>query len=105
MILRLKRKQRYKPLYKKFKQVFENVQSRKKVYFFRKKKWKDFINRLKKQRFYNRRPVFNHSGNTIVPLVEWRKPPKFENRYKYLMKNAKKMNLFYGGLKKNIFEN
>lgn len=101
MILKLKRKKRYKPLYKKFKQIFENVQSRKKLFFFRKKKWKDLVNRLKKQKlYYNRRKIFNPNGNTIIPLVEWRKPPKFKKRYNYHMKNAKKMNLFYGGLKK-----
>lgn len=100
MTLRIIQKQRYKPLYKKFNQLFENVQSRQKILNFKKQKWQALISRLKKGTYYRKKnKVFNHSGNTIVPLVEYRKSPKFKKRYKYLMHAAKKINLFYGGLK------
>ena len=95
------KKQRYKPLYKKFNQLFENVQSRQKIFNFKKNKWKALVSRLKKVNYYRKKNrVFNYNGNTIVPLVEYRKPPKFKKRYRYLMHAAKKINLYYGGLKK-----
>lgn len=94
-------KRRYKPLYKKFNKLFENVQSRQKIFSFRKKKWEALVNRLKKTTHYRKKnKVFNSNGNNIVPLVEYRKTPNFKKRYKYLMHAAKKINLYYGGLKK-----
>lgn len=97
----IKKKKRYKPLYKKFKQVFENVQLRQKIFNFKKQKWKSLLERLKKAKYYYRKhKIFNHSGNTIVPLVIYRKPPRFQKRYKYLMNLSKKFKLFYGGFKK-----
>nr|YP_009495448.1 ribosomal protein S4 [Eunotia naegelii]AWQ64095.1 ribosomal protein S4 [Eunotia naegelii] len=93
-------KQRYKPLYKKFNRLFENVQSRQKIFNFKKHKWTALINRLKKGNYFRKKnKVLNYNGNTIVPLVEYRKPPKFKKRYRYLMHAAKKINLYYGGLK------
>ncbi len=101
MVIKTNQKQRYKPLYKKFKQIFENVQLRRKLLNFKKKKWQALINRLKKLTYYRRKNrVFNHSGNVITPLIENRKSPKFKKKYKYLMHAAKKINLFYGGLKR-----
>jgi ribosomal protein S4 len=94
-------KQRYKPLYKKFNLLFENVQSRQKIFNFKKHKWKALVSRLKKVNYYRRKNrVFNSSGNSIVPLAENRKAPRFKKRYRYLMHSAKKINLYYGGLKK-----
>jgi ribosomal protein S4 len=102
MIIKIIKKNRYKPLYKKFHKLFENVQSRQKMLNFKKHKWQALLSRLKKQTFYRKKnKVFNHSGNTIVPLVEYRKPPKFKKRFKRLMHAAKKVNLLYGGLKKS----
>jgi ribosomal protein S4 len=97
-------KKRYKPLYKKFNQVFENVQLRQKLLSFKKQKWKNLINRLKKANYYRKKyrkyKIFNHSGNSLVRLGSYRKSPQFKKNYKYLMKTTKKFKLFYGGFKK-----
>jgi len=97
-------KKRSKPLYKKFNKIYENVQSRQKLFKFKKRKWQPLLNRLNKRFFYrNKRskmPVFLNSGNKTLPLSLYLGLPRFKKRYKYMMYVAKKINLFYGGLKK-----
>jgi ribosomal protein S4 len=105
MIFKLKHKQRYKPLYKKFKQVFENVQSRQKILKFNKQKWESLKNYLKKKISYHRKfTIFNHSGN-IVSFFLYRTPNFKKDKYKNFLHAAKKFNLFYGGLKKTYIKN
>jgi len=108
MPLRIFQNRRYKPLYKRFKQLFENVQARQKLFYFKNQKWQALIERLKKRIFYRRkdgilvprRRTFVNSGNNVVRHVVYRRTPKFKKRYKSLMYGAKKINLCYGGLKK-----
>ena len=89
-----KNNKRFKPLYKNFKQVFENVQSRQKIFKFKKKKWSNFQKFLEKKSI--KLPLlFNHSGRVIE-----RKSRKAIRRYSLCRIEAKKLNMFYGGLKK-----
>lgn len=104
-LIKILPKQRYKPLYKKFNRLFENVQCRQKIFNFKKLKWKALLSRLNKVNYYRKKnKILNYNGNSIVPLTEYRKPPKFKKRYRYLMQTAKKINLYYGGLKKRYMK-
>ena len=99
------KKKRFKPLYKKFIKARENVQHRKKLLGFKKKKWellvKSYIN--KRLKWYKRfKP--NNQHQYIVT--------KYPNRGTSLKKNCrdtlqsmKRFRLFYGDLRKKVIKN
>ena len=45
----LKQKNRYKPLYKQFLRLRDNIQDKKKLLKFKKKKWQSFIQNYKRK--------------------------------------------------------
>jgi len=91
---------RFKPLYKKFINLRENVQNRKKLLFFKKKKWEKFIfyaeKKLKRYNKYKPQDqlaylVFKHPsrGNSYK-----------KGRHRNILQSYKKFKLFYGDLNK-----
>lgn len=97
----LKNKSRFKPLYKKFFGLKENIQNRKKVLKFKKQKWERFkltyIKSLKRYKKFkpkdqDRYLVFKY------PTV-W---SSYKKRYKNTLLHYKKLNLLYGGLSKKL---
>lgn len=101
---KIKKKKRFKPLYKKFHHIFENVQFRKKLFKLKKKKWFKLINFTKKQMYYRK---FNIIKKSSDPAISVRFPPipLFKKNHNFLLKSAKKLNLYYGGrFKKKYFQ-
>lgn len=97
----LKNKNRFKPLYKKFFKLKENIQNRKKLLKFKKQKWERFklayIKSLKQYKKFkpkdqNRYLVFRY------PTV-W---ASYKKRYKNKLSQYRKFNLIYGELSKKL---
>lgn len=98
-----KKKNHYRPLYKQFIRLRENVQEKKKILKFKRAKWKKFIAYYQKKlkRYKKFRPY-----DQTQYLVS-----KFPNRgtsYKKLFRNSlnasKKFRLLYGGLPKSLIK-
>ena len=102
----LKKKKRFKPSYKKFKNLNVNIQNRQKLLKFQKKKWENLLFKLlkiskKKKIKYNKYNKYNcyykFYNQTSYHI------PKFKNYFSKSFKqntlNKRKFNLFYGYLK------
>nr|YP_010164015.1 ribosomal protein S4 [Thalassiosira nordenskioeldii]QRK25918.1 ribosomal protein S4 [Thalassiosira nordenskioeldii] len=90
------KKQRNKPLYKKFLPLRKNVQSRNKFLNFKKKKWEKFQYsqlRFKKQRFYDPISYFLSNFKNF-----------FNKKFKYNLQNKQRLSLFYGKLRKKCLK-
>lgn len=90
------RKTRFKPLYKKFISLHENVQNRKKIFKFKKKKWVKFIGYLtKRSKFYNK---FKPIGQTQYVASQY--PNRWDSykkgRYRSTLQVYKRFKLLYG---------
>ena len=102
----LTKKNNYKPLYKKFLKLKENIQNRKKILTFKKQKWKFFIQNYKKKlKYYNKYKLKNQANYTVLKFAN--KKTSYSKRYLYNLQVSILFKLFYGGikqksLKKNI---
>jgi ribosomal protein S4 len=95
-----KRKNNYKPLYKQFIRLGENVQNRQKLFKFKKQKWSQFINRIKwKLKRYKK-----YKPQDQMNYVVSRYPNKWDSykkgKYRNILYTYKKFSLLYGGLSK-----
>ena len=95
------KKQRHKPLFKKFIVLKSNILNNKKVFNFKKQKWDIFVfNLIKNSKRYRHKPypmfdfyipLFSSSGNS------------FKKKFRNKLLNKKKFNIFFGGvLKKKL---
>jgi small subunit ribosomal protein S4 len=94
------KKNRFKPLYKKFVNVSENIKNSQKILKLKKKKWIHLINILnRKLKKYNKYKSYNQ----LQYLVS-RNPNKWnsykQGRYRNIVQTYKKFKLFYGHLNK-----
>ena len=93
------KKRRYKPLYKKFLNLRQNVQNRSRIFKFKKRKWKNLIEFL--MRFQNRRPGrFKLYDFQRYPLLSF----SFRNNFRYKLHTKQKISHFYGGLSKKYLK-
>lgn len=93
------KKRRYKPLYKKFLNLKQNVQSRPRLLKFKKRKWKKLIEFL--QRVQNKRPgKFKLYDYQRYPLLTF----SFKNNFRYKLHTKQKISYFYGGLSKKYLK-
>lgn len=98
------KKNRFKPLYKQFINLYDNVQNRKKILQFKKQKWKKFINYLKyKSKRYKKYKPYNQTQYIITKYPE--KWDSYKKSYKKILQTYKKFKLLYGNLNKNKFKN
>lgn len=95
------KKHRYKPLYKKFVLLRQNVQNRKKIYNFKKQKWQKLLKyllNLKK----GKRKIRMYDHNIYYK-------PKFtfylKNKYRANLQTKKRFNIFYGNFTKRYLKN
>lgn len=99
----LKRKNKFKPLYKKFIKLRENPQNRKKVLKFKKEKWKSFIEIYeRKLRWYKKYKARNQNRYIVSKY-----PNRFHaytNRYKRTLQSYINFNLFYGNIGKKTIK-
>lgn len=102
MTLLLKKK-RYKPFYKQFLRLRINIQNRRKVFRFRKKKWEQFqFHALYQLKFFKRYKFkdqfklfakkFASQGNS------------FKKHFRNISQERQLFSLFYGGLKKRYLK-
>ena len=90
------KKRHNKPLYKKFLPLRKNIQSRDKLFKFKKKKWEKFqlsLLKFKKKKFYD--PITHFLSNF---------KNFFSKKFKYNLQNKQRLSLFYGKLKKNYLK-
>lgn len=96
----MNQKSKFKPLYKKFCRLRQNVQNRTKLFKFKKTKWKKLLKYLKKSRKYKEKKYFDHFIYN---------KPKYSFRFKknFIQKlHMKQMfKLFYGGLTNSYLKN
>ncbi|QXE46257.1 30S ribosomal protein S4 (mitochondrion) [Nitzschia inconspicua] len=99
----MKYKKRYKPFYKQFLRLRQNVQNRAKLFRFKKQKWQrfqkysenqlGFYKRFKiKDQFQLSAPKFASRGNSL------------QRKFKNNLYQRKFFSLFYGGLKKKYLK-
>ena len=90
------RKQRNKPLYKKFLPLRKNVQNRNKLLAFKKKKWQKFqriFSRLRKKKLYDPKSYFLSNFENF-----------FSRKFKYNLQNKQRLSLFYGAFRKRYLK-
>jgi small subunit ribosomal protein S4 len=99
----LKKINNYKPLYKQFIKLKENIQDRKKVFNFKKQKWKFFIqNYRKKLRRYSKFKPQTQTQFTVSKFSNKRN--SYRKRYLNTLHATKRFKLFYGGLGRKTFK-
>ena len=93
------KKKRFKPLYQNFFILRENIQNRRKLLKFKRKKWEKLIKTYK--RTLKRYKKFKPKNQT--KLLVYRYPTKdksYKQRYKNTLKNFKRLRLFFGNFRK-----
>lgn len=101
----LKRKNKFKPLYKQFINLYENVQNRQKILQFKKQKWNKFISYLKyKSKKYKKFKPYNQTQYLVSRYPnKWNSYKK--GTYKNILQTYKKFKLLYGNLSKKQIKN
>ncbi len=99
----LKKRQRYKALYKKFVSLRKNVQNRKKIIkFFKKQKWSKLLLYVIKQSIWNKRKpyaIYSFYVSRFSSLGN-----SFKKKFRNELQVKKSFSLFYGGVKKRVFK-
>ena len=96
------KKRRYKPFYKQFLRIRNNIQNRIKIFKFKKEKWKKLQFYTKKQlKFYKRFKLKDLFKFSVTKFAS--KGNSFQKNFRKNLHEKKKLNLFYGGLKKKYF--
>lgn len=94
----LNKKRRYKPFYKQFLRIRQNVQNRRKIFNFNKEKWKRFQLYARKQlKFYKRFKLRDPFRLTATKFAS--KGNSLQKNFRNTLHEKKKLSLFYGGLK------
>lgn len=101
------RKSRFKPLFKQIIKLRNNIQNRKKLLNFRKKKWKITIQFYKKKiRTYKNYQKFKPLDQTKYYVTRYpSKGTGYKKRFRDKLNAQRSFRLFYGGLSYNIFNN
>lgn len=96
----LKKINKFKPLYKQFINLRENVQSRNKILQFKKQKWTLILNHIKRKskRFRKFKP--QDQSQFTVSRYPNRGTSYKKSRYRNTLQTYKKFKLLYGGLSK-----
>jgi ribosomal protein S4 len=97
------KKSKFKPLYKQFIRLRENVQNRKRLLKFKSKKWDRFL------QFYKRKlkRYKKFKPNDQIQYIVSKFPSKansYEKRFKNTLDTTKRLRLFYGGLSKKYLK-
>jgi small subunit ribosomal protein S4 len=101
------RKSRFKPLFKQIIKLRNNIQNRKKLLNFRKKKWKITIQFYKKKiRTYKNYQKFKPLDQTKYYVTRYpSKGTGYKKRFRDKLNAQRSFRLFYGGLSYNILNN
>ena len=95
-----KKRNHYRPLYKQFLKLRENVQEKKKLLKFKRLKWKKFIfHYRKKLRWYKKFKPYDQTQYRVSKFPN--KGTSYKKRFRNSLNAAKKFRLFYGNLSKD----
>ena len=99
----LHNKNRFKPIFKQFLKLRENVQNRQKVLKFKKKKWKSFLKfyKAKLKNFKKFKPL-DHSKYFITKYGT--RGTSYNKRFRDTLQAGKKIRLFYGNILKQYLK-
>ena len=97
-------KKRFKPFYKQFISLRTNIQTRAKLFKFRKQKWKNFQTYHLKQLKFFRRYKIKDQFSLIAKRFASR-GNSYKKRFKVNLQNRKIFSLFYGKLGKKYLKN
>lgn len=95
-----KENRRYKPQYKYFLNLRENVNNNPKLFKFKKKKWKNLVQRLinlRKKKF--NKTYFSHASYQLT-----RNAKPLRNGFRLFLATKKRLNLFYGKFAETKFK-
>jgi small subunit ribosomal protein S4 len=99
----MKYKKRYKPFYKQFLRLRQNVQNRAKLFRFKKQKWQRFKKYSENQLGFHKRfkikDQFQLSASKFASRGN-----SFQKKFRNNLYQRKLFSLFYGGLKKRYFK-
>lgn len=99
----LKKKNRFKPIFKPLIRLRENVQHRRKIFNFKKKKWERFLKICaKKLRRYNKFKSFDHYKYFVTKHRS--RGNSYNKRFRNTLQAGKKLRLFYGNLLKKYLK-
>lgn len=103
------KKRRYRPLYKNFLNLNQNIQNRQKLLKFKKRKWKTFLEKISKKpqiiKLDNLRVVW-----TPVPVYDQNLyflpefTNSFKNKFRYNLQTKQRLSMFYGVLSKKYLK-
>lgn len=97
------KKNRFKPLYKQFLKLRENVQNRPKILKFKKQKWRKLIQYTKKK--LKRYKKFRPQDQTQYLVSKYpTRGAAYKKRFFNTLRLTKKFNLYYGGMSKNYIK-
>ena len=99
----LKRKHRFKPLYKQFLKSKENVQNRSKLLKFRKQKWEKLIHNYKRKLKQYKKFKPQDQNQYLVSKYPSRNT-SYQKRYRNALNATKKLALYYGGLSRKFIK-
>lgn len=99
----MKYKKRYKPFYKQFLRLRQNVQNRAKLFRFKKQKWQKFQNYSKSQLgFYKRFKIKDQFQLSASKFAS--RGNSFQRKFRKNLYQRQLFSLFYGGLKKKYIK-
>jgi ribosomal protein S4 len=99
-----KKKNRFKPLYKKFLHIRENVQNRLKIFEFKKKKWEKLIEIFEKKfRKFSKFKIKDQSRYIVSRYPT--KNSSYKKQFGETQKASSKFKLFYGNMLKRTLKN
>lgn len=95
------KKRRYKPIYKKFLVLKQNVLNSKKFYNFKRRKWKNLISQLKRieKKYPSQYKLYDH---TLYFLPKYSN--SFKNNFRYNLRLKQKLKIIYGKLLKRYLK-
>lgn len=98
-----KSKNKFKPLYKKFLLLKENIQNRRKLLKFKKQKWKKLIQNYKNKLQNYKKFKPKDQAQYLVSQYP-NKADSYKRRYENTLRNIKKLKTLYGGLSKKFIK-
>lgn len=99
----LLKKNKFKPIFKQYLKLRENVQNRNKLLKFKKKKWQIFLTYYKKKlKRYKKFKSMDHSKYFLTKYGNQR--ISYKKRFKSTLNASKKLRIFYGNLSKKYLK-
>lgn len=97
----IRKKTRFKPVYKQFPKLRENIQNSRKILKFKKQKWNNYVHFIKRTlKWYKRFKTRNQGHYTAILNATNRWTSYQQGRYRQILHSYKRFKLFYGGFNK-----